>query len=80
LSRWGRPRTILGSLLGITVCLLPLALIPVWSVATLAYVALMACSFVAQPALNVYTQEMTPKRWRSTMSGTAMMANGIGRQ
>lgn len=62
LSRWGRPRTILGSLLGITVCLLPLALIPVRSVATLAYIALMACSFVAQPALNVYTQEMTPNR------------------
>lgn len=78
LSRWGRPRTILVSLLGITVCLLPLALIPLWSVATLAYMALTACSLMAQPALTVYTQEMTPKRWRATMSGTATMASGVG--
>lgn len=33
----GRPHTIQVSLLGITICLLPLALIPLWSVATLAY-------------------------------------------
>jgi len=78
LSRWGRPRTILGSLLGITICLLPLALIPLWSVATLAYIALMVFSLIAQPALNVYTQEMTPKRWRATMAGAVTMAGGIG--
>lgn len=78
LSRWGRPRTILVSLLGITVCLLPLALIPLWRVATLAYMALMAFSLITQPALTVYTQEMTPKRWRATMAGAATMASGIG--
>lgn len=78
LSRWGRPRTILVSLLGITLCLLPLALIPLWGVATLAYMTLMAFSLIAQPALTVYTQEMTPKRWRATMAGAATMASGVG--
>ena len=78
LSRWGRPRTILVSLLGIAVCLLPLALIPLWGVAAIAYMVLMAFSLIAQPALTIYTQEMTPKHWRATMAGAATMASGIG--
>lgn len=53
-------------------------LIPLWGVATLAYIALMVFSLIAQPALNVYTQEMTPKRWRATMAGAVTMAGGIG--
>lgn len=78
ISRWGRPRTILISLLGVTCCLLPLALIPVWSVAALAYIALMVFSLITQPALTVYTQEMTPTRWQATMAGAATMASGVG--
>lgn len=77
-NRWGRPRTILVSLIGVTLCMLPLALVPVWSVAAIAYIALMIFSLITQPALTVYTQEMMPTHWRATMSGAATMASGVG--
>ena len=78
LIQLGRERTMLLSSLGGAACLLPLALIPAWHAATVAYMGLMAFSLIAQPAFTVYAQEMTPQRWRSTMSGTIIMAGGIG--
>jgi MFS family permease len=77
IRRWSRERTILLSMLGIALSLIPLALVSHWLVAVWAFMLLTATSFIAQPAFNVYTQEAIAPHWRSTMSGAVTMATGV---
>jgi predicted MFS family arabinose efflux permease len=57
-------------------CLLPLALIPHWSAAALAYVAVTALTSLRFTAFIVYIMELVPTRQQAMMAGTGEMAAG----
>jgi MFS family permease len=77
-ARWGRERTIVLSLVGMALFMVPLAQIPYWGAAGLGYMGVVGLAAMANPLLVVYTQETVPLAWRSTMSGVLSMANGVG--
>jgi MFS family permease len=68
--------TVLASL-GVVLCLLPLALAPVWYVAAFGYIGAIAMSSVRYPAFMVYTMELIPARFRSVVAGASEMAAGL---
>jgi MFS family permease len=77
-ARWGRERTVVLSLVGMALFMIPLAQIPHWGAAGLGYMGMFGLAAMANPAMIVYTQEAVPPAWRSTMSGMVSMANGLG--
>jgi MFS family permease len=76
-ARWGKGRTSLLGIAGITLSLLPLALVPHWGAAWVGLMGVTAMFSIRDPALNVYMMEMMTPGWRSAMSGAAVMAVGL---
>jgi MFS family permease len=58
--------------------MIPLALIPHWSIAGLCFMCTMALAANRQPAFTVFQQESIPPRWRTTMAGAAATTSGFG--
>lgn len=77
IARFGLGRTIVVGNLGIAVCLLPLAFIPLWGAAGLGYMGVIVLLSITVPAFGIYHQEIMPIRWRTVMSGAATMAIGL---
>jgi MFS family permease len=77
-ARWGRERTVVMSLAGMALFMIPLAVIPHWGAAGLGYMGVIGLAAIVNPALVVYSQETVPLVWRSTMSGVLSMATGFG--
>ena len=77
-ERWGRERTVVLGLVGMALFMIPLALVPHWSAAGLGYMGMVGLAAMSTPAIIIYTQEMVPQAWRTTMSGVGSMALGIG--
>ncbi|MGQ9555826.1 MAG: MFS transporter [Anaerolineae bacterium] len=77
-ARFGNARTYALSVLGMALCILPLAFAPTWQVAAAGFVGMMALFSVAMPAATVYQQSLVPLRWRATMSGAVSMAFTLG--
>jgi predicted MFS family arabinose efflux permease len=75
--RWSRERIIFGGMLFSGLCLIPLALIPHWAAAALAYMALITLTSVARPVLLFYAQEAVTLDWRTTVSSAMSMAYGV---
>jgi MFS family permease len=76
-ARWGNRATIVWGSLGIALCMLPLALIPHWGAAGFGFMGVTALFSLTTAPLRVYTQEITPPRWRTAMSGAVMMGAGF---
>lgn len=76
-ARMGNARVTVLASLGVVLCLLPLALAPVWYAATLGYIGAIAMSSVRYPAFMVYTMEIVPARFRSVVAGASEMAAGL---
>ncbi|MBN1582054.1 MAG: MFS transporter [Anaerolineae bacterium] len=76
-KRWGNSRIFIWGSLGAALCLLPLALVPHWAAAAASYLGAMALYSVAFPAMNLYQMELVAPQWRTAMSGTTAMANGL---
>jgi predicted MFS family arabinose efflux permease len=76
-ARWGNRTTIVWGSLGIALSLLPLALIPHWSAAGLGFMGVTALYSMTTAPLRVFSQEITPPRWRATMSGAVMTGGGL---
>jgi MFS family permease len=76
-ARMGNARVTVLSSLGVVLCLLPLALAPVWYAATIGYIGAIAMSSVRYPAFMVYTMELIPARFRSVVAGASEMAAGL---
>ena len=77
-ERWGDFRTIAFGVVGISLALLPLILVPHWAPAVLSFAGVMAGAAVVNTAVFVYSLSVVPERWRSVISGATGMANGLG--
>lgn len=76
-ARMGNARVTVLASLGVVLCLLPLALAPVWYMAALGYIGAIAMSSVRYPAFMVYTMELIPAHFRSVVAGASEMAAGL---
>jgi MFS family permease len=76
-ARWGLRRIYLLASLGMALSLIPLALIPHWGAAGLAFMCLIALASVTRPAISVYQMEIVAPTQRSAMSAATTMAVGI---
>lgn len=77
-GRYGSIRTFNGSMVCAALIMVPLALIPHWGIAALAFMSTMALAAVRRPAFTVFQQEMMPRRWRTAMAGAAATMTGFG--
>ena len=76
-ARWGNTRTIAWGMIGLALFTLPLALIPRWPVAGLAYICSSAMFSVTVGPLRVFSQELVAPRWQATMASAFMMGAGL---
>jgi MFS family permease len=76
-ERWGNRATIVWGSLGIALSMLPLALIPHWGAAGFGFMGVMSLFSLTTAPLRVYTQEITPPRWRTAMSSAVMLGAGL---
>jgi len=77
IARWGNNRALFWGSIGIGLSLLPLALIPHWSAASLGYLGAGILFSITLPAMNVFQMELVEPQWRPTMSGATAMATGL---
>ena len=73
-SRWGNGGASLWSSLGSAISLIPLALIPQWSAASLGFVAVMVLASIRYPTFMIYTMEVVSPEQRGIASGAGEMA------
>lgn len=76
-SRWGARRLITWGTVGMGLVVIPLALIPNWAVAGLAFLASLMLFAVTAGPFRVFTQELVAPRWRPTMSSSFMMGASL---
>jgi MFS family permease len=76
-ARWGNSRTIVLGTLGIALSMLPVVLIPHWSAAGLGFMGAAVMFSMTTAPYRVFSQEIVPPNWRSTMSGALMMGAGL---
>ncbi|NPV08595.1 MAG: MFS transporter [Anaerolineae bacterium] len=77
-GRLGNGKTYALAALGMSLSLLPLALVPTWQAAAFSYIGLMTLISVARPAVIVHQQSLVTPEWRSTMAGIQQMGVAIG--
>jgi predicted MFS family arabinose efflux permease len=77
LARWRNGPTFVRASLGITLSLLPLALIPHWAAAGFGFMGVMAMGSVWRPAFVLYRMGIVAPRWRALLNGAANMALGL---
>lgn len=78
IARLGLGRAIVLGGLGIALSLLPLALVPRWEAVGLGLAGVIVLASITVPAFTIFHQEIMPLRWRTTMSGSATLARGLG--
>jgi MFS family permease len=78
LGRWGTPRVLTASIIGIGVTMVPLVLFSDSLSATLGYLGMMLILAVNGPARSLFSQEMVAPRWRTTTSAIATIGLALG--
>ena len=68
-ARWGQFPTYLSVALVGCIWLVPIALVPHWSIAAAGFIAISAYGAIRGPLFTVFSQGIIPPRWRSAMSG-----------
>lgn len=76
--RWGRKRTIVGTMVGMTLTFIPLIFIAHWLAVGLGFVAMMALVSLSTPIYGLFSQESVAPAWRTTIASSMSMALGIG--
>lgn len=77
-NRWGNGRVFLGAVIGMGVCMLPLAFVTNWFVAAGCYMGVMVCAAATQPTIYVYRLEVVTAVWWAFMSGVGGTFHGLG--
>lgn len=77
ITRWGTARLAVWASFGVALFLLPLAYVPLWTVAGLGYMGAIALTSIRYPAFLLYIMELTPAGYRSVMSGAGETAAGL---
>lgn len=75
-ARWGHARTYLLASVGLALSLLPLAVVPHWSVAGLGFMGVIALASIARPAITIFQMEIVTQGWRVVIASAATMAVG----
>jgi len=78
IDRWGHGGILLGSTLGLGVSLIPLAVYPHWSSASVTWIFVRVLSSTWITALQVFQMELVDEEWRSLAYGAVAMAMGLG--
>jgi MFS family permease len=76
-ARWGNPRTIFRGMLTMSLCVLPLALVPHWAAAGLGFVSSSAFFSVTIGPMRLFSQELVAPRWRATIASAFMLGAGL---
>jgi MFS family permease len=76
-KRWGNRRIFAWGSFGVGLAMLPIALVPHWTMAGLGFLGVVALNGVVFPAINVYQMQLVSAAWRTTMSGSTAMASGL---
>lgn len=77
MAHWGVRRTYVRATLGVSLSLLPLALIPTWQAAGFSYMAVLSFAAISRAPIVIFQMESVGSEWRSYMSGAASMATGL---
>lgn len=77
IMRWGARSTVAFAGVASVVSLMPLAFSPVWGIAGLGYVGIIAFSSMRYPAFLDYSMQKVPAKWRGTLSGAGETAGGL---
>ncbi len=77
-ARWGNDRVFAIAMLGMGLCMLPLALITHPLATAVGYVTMLIFAQATKPTLYVYRLEIVSAVWWGIMSGTGGTVHGIG--
>ena len=77
-ARWGNDRVFAIAMLGMGLCMLPLALIAHPLATAVGYVSMLIFAQATKPTLYVYRLEIVSAVWWGIMSGTGGTVHGIG--
>lgn len=77
-GRWGFNRAFVVATLGMSLSLIPLALLPTWTAAGAGIIGVTALGALAFPSITVYTQHLVARTWRPVISGAYMMCVALG--
>jgi predicted MFS family arabinose efflux permease len=75
-ARWGNARTIVWGSLGLALFMLPLAFVPHWAIAGVAFVGISSLFAMTTGPVRVFSQDLVTPEWRPAMS--AAMNIGVG--
>lgn len=75
--RWGARSTVAFAGIASVISLLPLAFAPMWAVAGMGYIGIIAFASMRYPAFLAYSTEKVPAKWRGTLSGAGETAGGL---
>jgi predicted MFS family arabinose efflux permease len=78
LYRWGAPSTLRWATLGLSVAMLPLALLPHWVPAAIGFISASSMSAINGPVRNVLSQEIVLPQWRTTTSALLTIGLALG--
>jgi MFS family permease len=78
IGRLGTGYALVVAILGIGVCLLPLAAVPHVGVAALAFMGVIAMVTMTNTSRDLFGQEIVIPRWRTTAQGTAVVGLALG--
>jgi MFS family permease len=78
LARWGAARTMSFASAVLGVVVLPLALIPLWPLATLGFIGVLSMSTVNGTSRNLFSQEVVAVRWRGTAAAVLTIGLALG--
>jgi len=77
MARWGRRRGIVVGTIGMSLSLLPLALIPHWAAAAVGIVAMSALPLLVRPIITIYQMDLVARRWHAAMSAAGTMGRAF---
>jgi predicted MFS family arabinose efflux permease len=76
-ARWGDVRTIVWGTLGLALCMLPLAVVPQWAAASVAWVAATSLYTITTGPVRIFCQELVAPVWRPSMSAAMNIGTGL---
>jgi MFS family permease len=78
IARWGTRRTIGSAAFGVACCLILLAIVPQWIVASFSFLGVLAMVSIGSPARNMFSQEIVLAKWRTTTSAIIIIGLALG--
>jgi MFS family permease len=78
IARWGTHRTIGLAAIGVVFCLILLATVPQWIVASFSFLGILAMVSIGSPARNMFSQEIVLAHWRTTTSAIITIGLALG--